>query len=367
MPSLMACSHSSDDPASRFRVMQYLPRFREAGWSVTHRPNRPSRYWKSSAPLRLARSIQRRGGVAARRLNRLRDIRDAASCDVVFLNRDLQEGELVWEKRLFASNPRVVFDFDDAIFLGEKRRTHVGWICENAAWVTAGNDYLAEFAGRYTERVAIVPTVVETERYELHPHGDGLAPANGEQGNRRLRVGWLGSDLSIRETLFPHWELFGRIQEALDFDFVICSRPRPTPPSGSLRWSFLEWGPEVEERIARHIDIGVMPLVDTEFQRGKCGLKLLQYMAAGLPVVASPIGVNRSLVQDGVNGFLARSEDDWQDAIAALIGSADLRRRCGLAGRAVCDARYSLRIWAPVLLGILAKVAGSAAVPAAVA
>src|SRR5579862_679167 len=120
MPRLMACSHSRDDPASRFRVMQYLPLFEAAGWEVSHRPNRPSRYRKPGGPLRLLRSVQRRVAVAARRSNRRRDIQDAASYDLVLLNRDLQEGELAWEQRLFASNPRVIFDYDDAIYLGEK-------------------------------------------------------------------------------------------------------------------------------------------------------------------------------------------------------------------------------------------------------
>lgn len=367
MPSLMACSHSRDDPASRFRVMQYLPRFEAAGWTVSHRPNVPSRYWVSSAPLRPLRSVQRRAGVAARRLNRGRDIRDAAAYDVVFLNRDLQEGEIAWEKRLFASNPHVVFDFDDAIFLGGRRHDHVAWVCEHAAWVTVGNGYLAEFVRQFTDRLTILPSVVATERYESHALCRGFSPVREGGGNERIRVGWLGSDLSIRETLFPHWDLLGRIQHALDFDIVVCSQPKPTPPSNAVRWRFLEWSPTNEEQIARHIDIGIMPLVDTEFQRGKCGMKLVQYMAAGLPVVASPVGVNRSMVRDGVNGFLAGTERQWRDAFAALIESPDLRRNLGLGGKEFCEAHYSLRTWAPVLLDIVGRVAAEAANHAAVA
>jgi glycosyltransferase involved in cell wall biosynthesis len=357
MSSLMALSHSRDDPASRFRVLQYLPHFEAAGWVVSHRPNIPSRYWRPSAPVRTLRSFQRGAGVATRRLHRRRDIRDAASYDVVFLNRDMQEGEIAWEKRLFASNPHVVFDFDDAIFLGEKRRDHVAWVCGHAAWVTAGNEYLASFARQFTDRVTIVPSVVATERYQLHalcgdPMSDDVDRINGG-----LRVGWLGSDLSIRETLFPFWDELGRIQQALGFDVVICSRPRPTPPSNLVRWRYLEWSPTVEEEIARHIDIGIMPLVDTEFQRGKCGMKLLQYMAAGLPVITSPVGVNSSIVQHGVNGFLADGEDEWRDALAALLASPDIRRNCGLAGRRHCQSKYSLTVWVPALLEIFDGVA----------
>jgi hypothetical protein len=357
MRSLMALSHSRDDPASRFRVLQYLPYLEAAGWAVTHRPNIPSRYWLPTAPVRLLRSLERRAAVAARRFNRRRDIGNAASYDVVFLNRDLQEGEIVWEQRLIASNPRMVFDFDDAIFLGEKRHNHIAWVCRHAAWVMAGNAHLASFARRFTERITIVPTVVATERYQLHALCEPPSSKATDIDNSRICVGWLGSDLSIRQTLFPFWDMLGRIQQNLGFEFVICSRPRPIPPSNTVQWQFLEWSPMTEEEIGRHIDVGIMPLVDTEFQRGKCGLKLLQYMAAGIPVVASPVGINRSLVQDGVNGFLVDDEDEWLNVLAALSQSPDLRRKCGLAGRQLCESGYSLARWLPVLLDIFDRVA----------
>ncbi|MEI7780615.1 MAG: glycosyltransferase [Planctomycetota bacterium] len=353
----MACSHSRDDPASRFRVVQYLPHVAAAGWEVTHRPNVPSRYWRPRRPLRWLRSIERRTAVGLRRWNRRRDIRDAADCDVVFLNRDLQEGAAVWERRLFAANPRVVFDFDDAIHLGAEKRAHIGWVCRQAAWVTPGNETLAAFAREFTDRATVTPSTVPIERYELHPlpGGAAVSAAGGPP-----RVGWLGSDLSIRETLFPRWELLGRLQRAIGFEFVICSQPRPTPPAGPLQWRFVEWSPAVEERIGRHVDIGIMPLEDDAFQRGKCGMKLLQYMAAGLPVVASPVGVNAAIVAHGETGFLAATEQEWHAAVAALAADAALRRRLGLAGRERCERSYSTSVWAPRLLEIFARVAARA-------
>jgi glycosyltransferase involved in cell wall biosynthesis len=353
--SLMACSHSRDDPASRFRVMQYLPLLEAAGWAVAHRPCVPSRYWQPPTRVPLWRGIQRRAGAVARRWNRQRDIRDAARFDVVFVNRDLHRGQLRWEQQLFAANPRVVFDFDDAIYLGPTRHAHISWICRHAAWVTAGNPLLAEFARQFTPRVTLLPTVVDTPRYELHTDRLVDNPA------APLRVGWLGSDLSIRETLYAHWEMFGRLQRALGFEFVICSQPRPEPPSDAVRWSFVEWSPRTEERIGRHLDVGVMPLVDDEYQRGKCGLKLLQYMAAGLPVVASPIGVNRELVERD-SGFLAASESDWHAALAALRDPA-LRRERGRAGRARCARDFTLARWAETLQEILARVAAGSRSP----
>jgi len=351
---LMACSHSRDDPASRFRVIQYLPHFAAAGWRFDHRPNRPSRYRKPHLWPRLARSIDRRLSVGLRRWNRLRDIRDAADCDVVFVNRDLQEGKLAWEQRLFAANPRIVFDFDDAIYLGQEKRSHIGWICRHAAWVTAGNETLAAFAREFTDRVTVVPSTVPVERYEAHAHDAADLP---ETTGRPLRIGWLGSDLSIRETLYPRWEMIGRLQQSLGFEFVICSKPKPSPPEGPLRWRFVEWGPDVEERIARHLDVGIMPLEDDAFQRGKCGMKILQYMAAGLPVVASPVGVNATIVVHGETGFHVISEADWHEAFATLTANAELRRSMGRAGRHRCERSYATGPWAHQLLEIFDRVA----------
>jgi glycosyltransferase involved in cell wall biosynthesis len=347
MPRVMACTHSRDDPASRFRVLQYVPHLAAAGWQVTHRPNRPSRYWRPRSRYPRLRQLEQRAAFALRRWHRRRDIGDAAGFDAVLLNRDLYGGDVRWEQRLFARNPRVVFDFDDAIFLGAQRRAHIGWICRHAAWVTAGNAYLADFARQFTARVTVLPSVVDVSRYGPHV----VDPT------RRLRVGWLGSDLSIRETLFPYWELFARLQQQVGFELVICSRPRPEPPSGALRWSYVEWTPQRETEIGRYCDVGVMPLLDSEFQRGKCGLKLLQYMAAALPVVASPVGVNRDIVRPGETGYLAQTEPEWRTALLALRDDAQRRHDFGRAGRQRCTRDFSLAGWAATLRDILQDVA----------
>lgn len=282
-----------------------------------------------------------------RQIRRLRDIEAASAHDVVLLNRDLLGGRAAYEERLFRRNPRVVFDFDDAIFLGEKE-AHIAGICARAAWVTAGNERLAEFARRHTDRVSVLPTVVDTEAYVVRRE---------HERSERLRVGWLGSDRSIEETLVPHLGMLGRLGEEIGFDLVVVSKPRPDLPFASLPWEFVEWSPENESRIAERFDVGIMPLVDEPYQRGKCGCKLLQYMAAGLPTVASPVGINEELLAGG-RGLLARSESEWRAALASLAADASLRRSLGEAGRAFVERSYSLRAWAPVLEGILARVAG---------
>jgi glycosyltransferase involved in cell wall biosynthesis len=347
---LIAYAHERGGPASRFRVEQFLPLLERAGWTVSLRTQHPARPWDS--PYRgLARALHRRVRMRARRLRRLHDIGAASAYDVVLLNRDLLGGRAEYEDELFRRNPRVLFDFDDAIHLG-RNEAHVAGICARAAWVTAGNEGLAEFARRHTDRVTVLPTVVDTDACVVRREHD--------REGRRVRVGWVGSDRSIRETLLPHLEMLARLRDELGFELVVVSKPKPELPRTLGPWQFVEWSPETEARIAELFDVGVMPLVDEPFQRGKCGCKLLQYMAAGLPAVASPVGVNERILADG-RGLLAASAGDWRDTLAALVADAGLRGALGEAGRTFVERDYSLRGWFPVLEEILARVAGGEA------
>ena len=342
---LIAYTHALADPAARFRLRQYIPRFERAGWDVSHRPSRPERPWQSPHANPPIRWLHQRAGVAMRRLRRRQDIRDASAFDVAFVNRDLLEGRIAYESALLRRNPRVVFDFDDAIHLGAKE-AHVAWICSRAAWVTAGNELLADVARRHTDRVSVIPTVVDTAAY---------APPPALRPDGPLRVGWLGSDLSIRETLFPFVPMLADLQAELGFEFVVVTKPRRELPDTRLRWRHVEWSPEVETRIAEHFDVGIMPLQDDAFQQGKCGCKLLQSMAAGLPVVASPVGVNTRIV-GADRGFLARDRDEWGDALLRL-GDAALRRELGAVGRPFVEREYSVDTWFPRLLDVVESVA----------
>jgi len=151
-------------------------------------------------------------------------------------------------------------------------------------------------------------------------------------------------------------DMFARLQARLGFEFVVMTRPRPELPPCDLRWSYAEWSEEAEQRLGDHMDIGVMPLVDNAFQQGKCGLKVLLYMAMGLPAVASPVGVNTRIVRHGETGFLAAGEDEWERAIGELMDAPELRRRVRVRARADCEERYSVRAWLPVLLDVLDRV-----------
>jgi hypothetical protein len=327
---LIALTHGSRDPASRFRVLQYLPHLAARGWQVTHAPNRPERP-----------ELRRRGPLLGRldgwrrRLGRRADIRAAAAHDLAWVNRDLLAGDPAWERRLARAGRPVVFDFDDAIYLTD-RRGHFPRALEAATWVLAGNATLAAEARRHSDRVSVLPTSIEVGRYQVTRHDE-----------RPLRVGWCGSDLSIRQTLVPLLPLLGRLQRQLGFRFVVMSWPRPAL-SGDLAWDFVPWSPRAEARLGEHFDLGLMPLRDTPFQAAKCGCKLLQYLACGLPAVATPLGVNADILAGSQAGLAARSDDDWAAAIAHFAAPAR-RAEAGRRGRAWVAAHYSLERWLPEL------------------
>lgn len=348
MPSIMGITQSAFDPASRVRFIQFMPGLKEGGWEVVHRPNHPDRQWMSPLKPRILRGAHYRAGRLVMKANRWSDVRRAGEFDLVFVNRDLAGGGLFFERRLLENNPRVVFDFDDAIFIG-KNEYAVRWMCEHAAWVTPGNAYLAEFARKSSDHVTIIPTVVDTDRYAVRKYG-------AQEKGRKIRVGWSGSDRSVPPSLYPYLNMLVNLQRKLDFEFVVITNSRPRFPNPDLRFTFHEWNAEDEYNLESTMDIGLMPLVDEEFQRGKCGLKLLQYMAAAIPTVGSPVGVNKDIIAHGTTGFLATTEKEWEDALAELIQSASLRSSMGTAGRRVCVDQWSITRWLPELSAIFNRV-----------
>lgn len=347
MPRVLGITQSRFDPASRCRLIQFIPHLARVGWEVIHRPNRPDRQWRSPLNWRPLRAVHYRLGRAAMKWNRVRDLALARECEAIFINRDLANEGFFLRKLLEPYAPAVVYDFDDAIFVGRRERA-VRWLCQRAGWVTPGNDYLAQYARRHTSRVTIIPTVIDTGAYQVRKPGE-------DEKRVKVRVGWSGSDQSIRATLFPRLEMLKTLQMRVPFELVVITNTRPTL-AADFDWSFVPWRESDEHLLSTRMDIGIMPLKDDPFQKGKCGLKLLQYMAAGLPTVASPVGVNSEIVLPGLTGFLASTDQEWHQAIEQLVRSSDLRSTMGGQGRRRCELHYSINRWLPVLVDVLERV-----------
>jgi glycosyltransferase involved in cell wall biosynthesis len=345
-PRLLGLTYGITEPASRFRFVQYIPGLAERGWEVVHRPCIPPRPWRPRfrPPL-----ITRVLGAWVRRRHvrqRERDLADADTFDAIFVNRDILHGNTRWEAELSRRNPNWIFDLDDNLFAGAAP-AHAEYACRHAAWVIAGNAHLASLASAFTDRVSVIPTCVDVNACSPRPP---IAPRSGP-----FRIGWCGSEGSIHDTLEPFLPVFAGFQPPGEVELVVISDVKPRWRLPGLRWRFIPWSPGVEQQLGDWMDCGIMPLQDTVFQRGKCGLKLLLYQACALPVIASPVGVNRDLIQPGRTGYLAGTPAEWHDSIRQLRADPDLANRMGMNGRRHCESGYSLAVGLGKLESILKR------------
>lgn len=340
-------------PSSRYRLFQYLPALRERGIDVEVRPLLDDAYVEAL----YGRGARPPALVARAFVRRLADLLEARRADLLWI-----EGELFpwlpagFERLLAALRIPYAVDYDDALFhrydqagsrltraaLGDK----IDRVMRSAAVVVAGNRYLAERAARAgARRIEIVPTVVDLARY---PAREADAPAP-------FTLAWIGSP-GTQRYLSALAEPLRALQGSGPCRLLaIGASPDFAIPGVAVERA--EWSEPREAELLATAHAGVMPLPDEPFSWGKCGLKLIQYMASSLPVIASPIGANRDIVSHGENGFLAATAAEWTQALERLRGNDALRSALGKAGRARVEARYSLAAQAPALASVLAAVA----------
>lgn len=287
----------------------------------------------------------------------LEERKAVAAADVVVLAKlRLAMGEGLLVRRMAR---RVVFDFDDALFLSQPRGdgepAEVSWLrsrkfaltCRTAHLVLAGNEYLAAAAEPWSRRVEILPTPVDLASYPSE------APAD-----RHVRtLVWIGRPENLRY-LEPLRPVLAEVAERFPEMRlrVICSRFPDWPEVPIER---VEWSRRSEVRDLATCGIGIMPLTDDGWARGKCAFKLLQYMAAGLPCVASPVGMNRDVVVPGSTGLLAEGLDEWREALARLLTTPEEGAAYGAAGRELVRRRYARSVIAPQAISLLESVAGT--------
>lgn len=244
------------------------------------------------------------------------------------------------ETQLARRNGRVVIDFDDAIFLDSKqrecgkRKRALDQVFLAARHVVAGNEWLAEHVPDACV-VSVIPTCLDTETYV--PRADV-----GESPEEPIRIGWIGTSSNFR-----HLEQLVEPLKAVrahcpQVEFAVCSDVRWDDLFSRLDATFVPWSAKREVEILQSFDVGLMPLADEDWCRGKCAFKLIQYLAVGIPSVCSPVGMNCEVVQDGENGLYARNQD-WATPIIALLDSPELRMRIGRKARDTAEERFALR------------------------
>ena len=269
--------------------------------------------------------------------------------DVVWISRELVQGYETFER--FLRHPRVM-DVDDAIWLSSPfGRVAAPRIAHAMDAVITGNDYLADYFSQYCKTVYVVPTAIDLNRYKLRPAEN--VPSE------KFIIGWtgLGSNYKYIKPIAP---VLGRfVQKHKNAEVMLISnlswkcKLLPSEKVKLVPWS------EATETTALHLmSVGIMPLTDDEWSRGKCSFKMLQYMAAGLPVIVSPVGMNRTVLQKGRCGFAASSLDEWYDALECLYANRSLQVELGQQGRKIVEQFYNANTIATELASIFKSLLG---------
>ena len=334
MPSLYDTS-----PGQRYRLEQWDPLLRERGVEITYEAfESPELHSVVYKPGKLATKLKLVAGAVRRRSALLNKIKNY---DVVYIFREAALlGPPVFERLIYQTGVPFVFDFDDAIFVSYKSPSN-GYLsylkfagktktnCRLAAHVMVGNPYLADYARQVNDNVTIIPTTIDTEKYR---------PLTEKPPGNPIVIGWTGSHSTVQhlDTLRSALEKLAKLET-----FKLRVIGTPTYQLDGVEVTASQWSAETELEDLNTIDIGVMPLPDDNWSKGKCGLKALQFMALGIPTVCSPVGVNTDIIQDNENGLIAASEEEWIKKLSALVQSAELRKRLGDAGRKTVELRYS--------------------------
>lgn len=335
-------------PAARFRIWQFVEPLKRLGHKVEVRVISPDRYWQPGPNKGVAlKTVGYFAGIG-RVASALWITRDVEQFDVVFMNRDIVPELRIdfLEPWLAKRNPRLIFDFDDAIFLGlRKKKMRKILPCFSA--ITAGNTFLADFAKQCNDRVNIWQTVVDTERFR---------PAL-ERRPGPVRIGWSGSQSTMLYCLPLLKEVIEELAKTEHFEFLIVADVQPNFSWQGVKMRFIPWSPETEVESLQQFDIGLMPLKDEPFERGKCGAKAISYMAVGTSALVSPVGVNSEIVIHGKTGFHCCKHDEWLTALRLLIKNNNLLREMGKNSIMHVNLNYSVRVLLPRMIDLFEKVA----------
>lgn len=341
-------------PSQRFRVENLLYLLDEAGHSYQLEPFLTESDWKIL--YQPGRQVRKAWGILRGFLKRTALVLwGSFRYDYIFVHREgAPIGPPIFEFWLAKiARKRVIFDFDDAIWIPNTSAQNkiasklkcfwkTRYLCKWSYRVSAGNDFLKAFAdnsGRSYPATRI-PTVVNMrDRYNrLKPHQEG-----------NVTIGWTGSHSTLK-FLDPLMPVIRRIQDEFGCNFLVIADKKPELPLEN--WEFCPWNEQKEIEDLMRMDIGVMPLVHDAWSEGKCGFKLIQYLALGIPAIANSVGVNKLIIEEGVNGFLADDPETWYQSLKSLVTNATIRKEMGMRGREKMLTEYSIESQRAAFLGL---------------
>lgn len=353
---LFICPYPVDQsPSQRFRFEQYFDLMQASGFSIEVRPFFTLAVWQIL--YKRGNSGRKILGVLSGFIRRFMLLFTVSKFDIIFIHREATPIGPPWFEWMVAKvlRKKIIYDFDDAIWLlnaskeniiASKLKWHskVSSICKWSYAISCGNQYLCDFAKQFNSRVYLNPTTIDTENL----HNPLLYQKKSNEGI--INIGWTGthSTLKYLEAIIPAIKTL-EIQFP-NLRFVVIANTNPSCALSSFR--FVPWSKETEILDLMQLDIGLMPLTDDVWAKGKCGFKLLQYLALGIPAIATPVGVNTSIIEPGVNGFLCDSLKLWEEKIKVLIESAELRKKMGESGRTKILNHYSVNSNSSIFLSL---------------
>jgi glycosyltransferase involved in cell wall biosynthesis len=317
--------HSLEVNSCRYRVLQYVPFLKEQGVEVSI--HFYQRTWQSK--MKLYRTLKQ--------------------YDILYIHRKLFSPLEFWYLRREAK--RIVYDIDDALMYrssgrgdatSSSRRMKFAFMMKRVDFIVAGNQFLKSEVLSYNPHVTVLPTSLDLSRYSCKEYHDQVDP---------MTIGWLGSGSTLKylRNLMPTLE--GLFEKCPHFQLkIVCDQFLDSSKVPVIK---KKWSSEEEEKDLKSFDIGVMPLSDDLWSQGKCGLKILQYFGVGIPVVCTPVGINRDIVEDGISGFWASDGKQWEDRLSRLMQEKSLRRQMGMKGRRTVEEGYCLDVNAPRLHNLL--------------
>lgn len=336
---VVAITAGSRTPAARFRVGQLRGHLRECGidllWKPAIVPKHPPQC-KWVRPLWLPAAVA----------SRVPAVMSSWAADVTLLLREMVSTLITLEP--LTKSPRVL-DVDDAIWL-HRGGGFAKYLARHVNMVIAGNSYLADWFGRWNPNTVVLPTAVDTDRYR--------PSLRVESGETSAVIGWSGTSGNFRYLYMVEPAIAEVLQARPTVRFrVLADRPPRFTAIPEDRLEFIRWTPENEVSSIQGMDIGIMPLEDSEWAKGKCSYKMLLYMACGLPVIVSPVGMNAEILAEDSVGLAANTLSEWVDAMEYLLDYPAKRRDFGNRGRKLVCARYSTAVIAPQLALYLRSVA----------
>lgn len=355
MKVLFLTPHPEEGASTRYRVKQFFPYLNSHGVECIFRP------FLSSDCFNI---LYKEGGTLQKGLNLLKGIFqrtlnfiNSGNIDIVFIHLEASPMGLPIFEKLFAySNKPIIYDLDDALYIKKvspanrwayflKSSSKIPAIIRISKHVITCNEYLERYVKRFNEQVTVIPTSVDTGKFTLKDYNIT---------KKEVVIGWIGSH-TTSVFLSDLSGAFSKLAKRYKFVLkIIGSQRRDYFPDIDTVYS--DWSLAREAFDFQDLDIGVYPLPDNEWVKGKTGFKTVQYMSVGVPCVVSKVGRNIDIVEDGVNGFLASSEDEWVDRLSLLIENPQLRQRIGFAGRKTVEEKFSLKANAPKILEIIQKV-----------